>query len=164
MIHRNPQDEQGVTLTELTVVTVLAVVVMLGLTGFYLTSQFTWIDGSARAVSQREGTFAIETIRDSARTAYAYDLLGNQLSLFKVGETNTAFYVFRWDPSTSDSILLAGPPGAERKLIDSRVRRFDLSFVDSGMVELTALELVSATGQPVTFHSRFALLNHQGAP
>ena len=157
------RNERGVTLTELTVVTVLATVVMLGLTGFYLSSQFTWMDGSAKAMAQREGTFLIETIRDSAHTAFAYDVLGNQLSLYKIGETNTAFYVFRWDPD-ADSALLAGPPGLEQKIIESRVRRFELAFIDSSVVEMSALEIVSATGQAVTFQSRFALLNHEGEP
>lgn len=154
---------EGVTLTEMTVVTVLATVVMLGLTGFYLSSQFTWIDGSAKAMAQREGTFLLETIRDSTHTAYWYDVTGSQLSLYKIGSSN-AFYSFRWDPSGPDSILRAGPPGAESRILQSNVRRFELAFVDSSVVDLTALELVSATGQSVVFRSRFALLNREVGP
>jgi hypothetical protein len=155
-------NERGLTLTELTVVTVLATIVMLGLTGFYLSSQFNWMDGSAKAMAQREGTFLIETIRDSTHSAYWYDAdpVAYQLSLYKRGEFN-AFYVFRWDPSTED--MLAGPPGFEEPMLQSRVRRFDLAFVDSSIVELNALEMVSATNQSITFRSRFALLNRGDA-
>jgi hypothetical protein len=155
-------NERGLTLTELTVVTVLASVVMLGFTGFYLSSQFTWIDGSAKAMSQREGTFLLDTMRDSTHTAYWYDAdpVAHQLSLYKIGESN-AFYVFRWDPGRSDSAMLAGPPGAEKRILESRVRRFDIAFIDSSVVELSALELVSATGQTAVFRTRFALLNRE---
>lgn len=155
------RNERGLTLTEITVVTVLATVVMLGLTGFYLSSQFTWIDGSAKAMAQREGTFLLDTIRDSTHTAgvYVADPITHQISLYKVGETNTAFYVFRWDPSTEDSAVFAGPPGAEKRFTESRVRRFDVAPVDSSVLEVSTLEVVSATGQTITFRSRFALLN-----
>jgi hypothetical protein len=156
-------NEKGLTLMEVTVVTVLATVVMLGLTGFYLSSQFTWMDGSAKAMAQREGTFLLDTIRDSTHTAFWYDAdpTAHQLSLYKIGESN-AFYVFRWDPSSPDSALLAGPPGSESRILQSKVRRFDIGFVDSSIVELSALEVVSATGQPFTFRTRFALLNRIG--
>jgi hypothetical protein len=161
-VKRHSLNERGLTLTELTVVTVLASVVMLGFTGFYLSSQFAWLDGSAKAMAQREGTFLLETIRDSVHTAYWYDAdpFAHQLSLYKIGESN-AFYVFQWDPSTSDSAMKAGPPGGENKILESRVRRFDLAFIDSSVVELSALEVVSATGQTTVFRTRFALINRE---
>jgi hypothetical protein len=162
-VRRRALNERGLTLTELTIVVVLASVVMLGFTGFYLSSQFTWIDGSAKVMSQREGTFLLETIRDSVHTAYRYDAdpFAHQLSLYKIGELNDAFYVFQWDPSTPDSAMKAGPPGGETKIIESRVRRFDLAFIDSSVVELSALEVVSATGQTTVFRTRFALINRE---
>lgn len=159
-MRRSDGSERGLTLMELTVVTVLATIVMLGLTGFYLSSQFTWMDGSSKAMTQREGTFLLETIRDSTHTAcwYVADPTAHQLSLYKCGETNP-FYVFRWDPSTGDSAMLAGPPGNEQRILQSRVRDFEVAYVDSGIVELRLLELVSATGETAEFKSRFALLN-----
>jgi len=157
-------NERGLTLVELTVVSAMAAVVLLGLTGFYLSSQFTWVDGSSKAITQREGTFLLETIRDSTHTAFSYDVdnVAHQLSLFKHEET-TAFYVFRWDADT-DSMLRAGPPGAEAVILQSRVRRFEFRpQTNPGLVELDALELVSATGETAFFSSSFALLN-RGEP
>lgn len=148
---------------ELTVVSALAVVVLLGLTGFYLSSQFTWVDGSTKAITQREGTLLLETIRDSVHTAYSYvtDPWSHQLSLFKQGETE-AFYVFRWD-AAGDSLMYAGPPGAESVMLQSKLRRFEFGpAIDPSLVELTAVELVSAAGQPTTFSASFALLNRGG--
>jgi len=161
---RRPHDERGLTLVELAVVSAMAVVVLLGLTGFYLSSQFTWMDGSSKAITQREGTFLLETIRDSTHTAYGYDVdaVAHQLSLYK-HEATTAFYVFRWDADT-DSLLRAGPPGAETVMLQSRVRRFDFApQTDPGLVELDALVLVTATGETAFFSSSFALLN-RGEP
>lgn len=153
----------GVTLTEMMVVLVLASAVMLGLTGFYLSSQITWIDGSTKAIAQREGTLVMETLRDSAHAAYWYVATpsAHQIELYKRSELNP-FYVFRWDPASPDSAFLAGVPGAEAKMIQSRVRRFDVAFVDSNIVEVTALEIVSPTGQTATFTSSFALMNRLG--
>jgi Tfp pilus assembly protein PilW len=163
------RSERGLTLIELTVVTVLATVVLLGLTGFYLSSQFTWIDGSAKAMAQREGTFLIGTMRDSVHTACSYDATSypNQLSLYKVGET-TPFYMFRWnianDPVATDSLMYAGETEPLQRLLQSKVRRFDLAFIDSSLVQLTDLEVVSATGETATFSSSFALLNWRPQP
>jgi hypothetical protein len=156
--------EKGLTLTEMVIVTVLATVVMLGLTGFYLSSQFTWMDGSTKAIAQREGTFVLETMRDSVHAAYVYVVTpaSYQLELYKKAEL-IPFYVFRWDPSNQDSAFLAGRPGLEAPMIQSRVRRFDLAFVDSNVVELSAFEVVSPTGQTAWFTSSFALLNRMGA-
>ena len=38
--------QRGLTLTEVTVVTVLASIVMLGIVSFYVNSQGTWMDAS----------------------------------------------------------------------------------------------------------------------
>lgn len=160
---RTKLDERGLTLMELTVVSVLATIVMLGLTGFYLSSQFTWIDGSAKALTQREGTLLLETLRDSVHTAHRYvaDPFTHQLSLYKFGQT-TAFYVFRWDADT-DSMMRAGPEGNESVMLQSKVRRFEFApQADDAIVQLDALELVSVTGQTVFFSSSFALLNREG--
>jgi len=153
-------DERGLTLMELTVVSALAVVILMGLTGFYLSSQFTWIDGSTKAITQREGTLLLETIRDSVHTAYSYDAdpYSHQLSLYKQGETN-AFYVFRWN-AAGDSLMYAGAPGGESAMFQSKLRRFEFGpLPDPSLVEITAVELVSATGQTATFSASFALLN-----
>ena len=39
-----PLDERGLTLTEVAIVGVIGVLVLLGLGGFYLNSQATWLD------------------------------------------------------------------------------------------------------------------------
>ena len=57
-----PLSERGLTLTELTIVGVLACLVMLGLVGFYMSSQGVWMDASAQAITQREATSVIDEI------------------------------------------------------------------------------------------------------
>src|SRR5437016_14420847 len=55
-----PRDARGITLTELTVVMLLAAMVMTGLVTFYLTSQQMWLDGAPQALTQRDATLLLE--------------------------------------------------------------------------------------------------------
>jgi hypothetical protein len=74
MTPRPRHPERGVTLTELTIATVLASVIMFGLVGFYMGSQGVWMDSSGQALTQREATQIIETLSKRGGAALGWTL------------------------------------------------------------------------------------------
>lgn len=159
-------DQQGLTLTEVTIVGVIAVLVMLTLTSFYFNSQRTWIDGSTKAVAQREATLVIDHLAQHIRESGAYsidstsDPLHHTLTLWKANSTEQ-FKQFTWRSSDELVHELNGPSLADQGPIStSRVERFQFAGIDSNLVSLTALELESASGDSVLISSTFRLYNH----
>ena len=153
--------ERGLTLVEVTVVMVLASLVMVGLVGFYISAQTTWLAASSQAVTQREGTLALEAIADSTRRSVQAvvsagpDPQHDQLTLTD-GLGNLT--VFSWH--ADDSLLYwryAG--GDEKKLINSRVRRFVLS-TDDTMVTVVSLEVIDPNGVRIPLSGGARLYNH----
>lgn len=139
--------EHGLTLVEVTVVMVLASLVMVGLVGFYISAQTTWLAASAQAVSQREGTLALQAIADSTRRSVTAvvsagpDAQHDQLTLT---DTDGNLTVFAWH--ADDSLLYwsyAGGP--EKALLNSRVRRFVLSCDDT-LLSVVGLEVIDPNG------------------
>ena len=154
------RSERGLTLTELTVVGMLATIVMLGLTGFYFNSQRLWLDSSTKAMAQRDATLLLEAITHETHEAgiavvTTADSLHNDLALFDSG--STLLGQFRWD--ASDSLIHRWSPSEDLgPVADSRVLRFQLTTVDSSLVELRLLELLSADGDTIRLASKLALL------
>lgn len=152
-----PLNERGLTLTEITIVAAIGLLVLLGLGGFYLNSQATWIDASSQSITQREATLVIHAIADSARASGGASALAvpdaehGQLHLFRMDEATgmletTAFWTFWW--SSSDSLVYNGPsPGNGGALVSSKADRFRV-IVDGNLVQV-ALRMRSATGQMV---------------
>lgn len=154
---------RGISLVEVTIAVVLASVVMVGVVGFYISSQATWLDSSTKAVSQREATLALEQITSRVRGAssaiasptpdanrmrlYLYDLGGNLQWMF--------WYV------TADSTLHHGPSEAADRgpLMLSRVTRFRVSVTGNALVEVHDLDLLSPTGQIIELSTAAALYN-----
>ena len=162
-----PRSERGLTLTEVTVVTALASLVMLGIVSFYVNSQGTWMDASSQAITQREGTALVEAIRARVHAAAKAEISdgGGQLELFDYGSTNPS-YVYWWNASgecqpSCDSLVHEGSDRVHDRgpSVTSTVDRFDCSRSDS-LVELT-LVLRSAQGQQVQVATRIAMLNRQ---
>ncbi|MCC6348247.1 MAG: hypothetical protein IT347_01480 [Candidatus Eisenbacteria bacterium] len=154
-----PLDERGLTLTEVTIVAAIGVLVLLGLGGFYLNSQSTWLDASSQSITQREGTLITQAIADSVRESGGAsapavpDAEHAQVHLFRFNQASgtletTAFWCFWWDPA--DSLVHQGPdPATDDRgpLSTSRVERFRV-VADNSLVQV-ALRLRSATGEPV---------------
>lgn len=159
---QNPTS-RGFTLTEVTVVLVLAAIVMLGLTGFYMNSQTTWTEASAQALTQREATSLVEELTAMVhQAAFAHaesTATGFQLDLYK--QDSSPLYSFWFDPS--DSTVHEGPQRIEDNgaSVTSRVERF--AFVACGqcdsLVELTSLRLRSSSGHVVETSAAIALYN-----
>jgi Tfp pilus assembly protein PilV len=161
------RSERGLTLTEVTIVTVLASLVMLGIVSFYVNSQGTWMDASSQAITQREATALVEDIRARVHTAARAEVAddGAQLELFEHGSTNPS-YVYWWNASgecqpSCDSLVHEGSDRVHDRgpSVSSTVERFDCSRSDS-LVELT-LVLRTAQGQDVEVATRIAMLNRQ---
>jgi len=143
--------EAGLTLTEMAVVMIIGTIIMAGLVGFYLSSQGLWLDASTQAITQREATLVVSTIRDRVRAAHSAkasqvaDSLHWQLAL--TNADNSSYY-FWWDPS--DSLIHAGPSiGGPNSgpMILSQAERFRVGCSNQGV--RVDLRLRSATGSPV---------------
>ena len=155
-----PLNERGLTLTELTLVGVMATMVMLALTAFYFNSQKLWIAGSTQALAQRDATLLVDEMRRRVHGAeeaavVAVDSTHDQLSLqYAAGGLPVDF---RWDTHDRKVHLMVnyldqGP------VVDTPLSKFIVTPVDYTMVELTTAELRTADGDSVSISSRFGLL------
>ena len=150
-----PLDERGLTLTEVTIVAAIGTIVLLGMGGFYLNSQATWLDASAQSITQREITMVTQAIVDSVRTSGEVvgsnnpDVEHGMLTLRKT-TGGTAFYYYWWD--ATDSLVHGGTsPGApdDHAMMQSVVERFAVSTV--GTMVRVDLRARSTAGQRVQF-------------
>lgn len=156
--------ERGLTLTEVMIVMALAVVVMLGLVGFYMNSQATWIDGSSQAITQRDGTLLIQTMTEAVRSAARAvvsnypDAAHQALFLYASKSATDPFRCFYW----KDSRVYSGdsqPRDGDPAVVTSPVGRFQLETVDTTLVLMDLVELPTAKGAPVRLSSAAALYN-----
>jgi type II secretory pathway pseudopilin PulG len=153
------RDENGLTLLEVTVVFVLAAIVMVGLVGFYLNSQATWVDGATQAQTQREQTLLVGMMADSIHAAdkAVVDPTNHIVRLYS---NNSLWYAFWWNPA--DSLIHGGlGPGLSDNggLMTSRVTHFDMQSVGDTLVMLDLLEARTAAGQLVSTASSFVAYN-----
>lgn len=160
---RTSRDQRGITLVEVTVVMVLASLVMVGLVGFYVTSQQQWLTASSQVVTQREGTLALEQMADSIRTSASAvttlspDSAHMRLTLFdSLGNATLAFY---WN--VADSLLhWEYPPGTPRgPVVASRVNQFRV-FENDTLVTISMLELIDADGELIPLSGGALMYNH----
>jgi Tfp pilus assembly protein PilV len=157
------RNERGLTLMELTVVFVLATLVMVGLVGFYLNSQATWVDGSTQAQTQREETLLVGMMADSIHRAekaiVTTDPVGGG-QIVTLYTNNVAWYAFWWsssdstihgrlEPSSSD----AGP------LMLSKVTQFQVQSVGDTLIILSLLEARTGGGELVRTATSFVACN-----
>jgi len=159
------RSERGYTLTELTVVMVLAALVTVGLVTFYLNSQAVWLDASTQSMEQRDATLLLEQITQRVRSAGSAvvvsdpDSLHQRLILFEgeVGTSPTACW-FYWD--SADSLIHLNEPGPEvpNPVVSSKVARFQLDR-DATHVYVYRLQMAGTRGTPVEVHSSIRMYN-----
>jgi prepilin-type N-terminal cleavage/methylation domain-containing protein len=153
------RSQRGLTLVEVTVAMVMASLVMVGLVGFYISSQMTWLAASSQAVSQREGTLAIEVITDhirgaqTATIANSPDAQHQQLTLTFVTGGPVEFH---WD--ATDSLIHWSDPANRGALIETRVTRFQMTENDT-LVNIVGLDLLDPNGRTISFAGGAALYN-----
>ena len=155
--------ERGVTLTELTVVIVLASVVALGLVMFYLNSQASWLDASAQAITQREATLLIEHIDGHARQAASATVSNspNGTHQMVILNDNASNELCRYYWNSADSLVHWGDAGNNDRgpLESSKVTTLTFSKTATRF-SMTQLQIRTARLQTLTFASTFALYNH----
>jgi hypothetical protein len=152
------RDARGLTLTELTIVMALAALVITGLTGFYFASQTTWLNGSTKAMAQRDATMLTEDLgtwlhRAASVTVDAGNGQFNTLHLYDAGLNE--FHTYQWQ--VADSLLYGGAPGALLPIANSKVTRFQVTSIGDSLVQLTSLQVKSADGDVVDVASMYAL-------
>lgn len=149
-----PLDERGLTLTEVTIVAAIGLLVLLGLGGFYLNSQSTWLDASSQSITQREATLITGVVAGRAQGSAAAivspvpDAEHGQVTFYRHGSPPAADWCYWWDPT--DSLVHHGPDPVNDDrgaLGSSKVERFRVE-ADSAMVRV-AVRLRSATGQRI---------------
>jgi hypothetical protein len=153
---------RGLTLIEVVIVMALSTLVVMGMIGFYISSQSTWMAGSTQALAQRDATLLIQTITDDVRSAFlAYvpleaDTVHQTLILNDAGGNET--WRFWWNPG--DSLVHQGPGlGMDRgPVVASRVTRFQLDTLDR-LVRIKLVELRAGDGQLVRMTSAAATYN-----
>jgi len=156
--------ERGLTLTELVIVGLLAIMVMMALTAFYINSQQVWVDGSTQAMAQRDGSLLVEALRRRVHEAQQAsvvtntpDSLHDQLSLL-YASGNPISVDFRWNPTDQCVHVIENGSTDRGAIADTPVSRFRLTTLNATMVELTQLELRTANGDSVSLASRFMLM------
>jgi len=155
--------ESGLTLVEVTIAIVLASIVMVGLVGFYLSSQATWIESSTQAVTQREGTLLLERISSKVRGASggiaSLNPDADHMRLVLNDISGDPIWSFWW--SASDSTIHHGPGALtdQGSLVSSKVTRFQVSVTGGSLVLIPALDLLSPTGAAIEMSTAAALYN-----
>jgi len=156
-------DSRGFTLTEVTVVIVLAAVVTLGLVTFYLNSQAMWTDASTQALAQRDATSILEAMRQRGHVA--------ALAVWNEPIHKVTFYdntlqeldSFFWDQA-GDSLMHHGGPSDPlgRAIAPTVVERFAVSTDPNpnyGLVTVDTLRVRSTSGVRVTMSTTIGLFN-----
>lgn len=162
------RSQRGFTLAEAMIVIVLSGVVTIGLIGFYLSSQATWIDGSNQALTQREGTLLIEAIAEKTRDAASFAITiqdPKHCSVSLYDNSGSEIGQFAWTPSDS-RVHYWGPNGGgtpvdRGAVTTSVVDEFQLAddVVPGKVLHLTRVRLIAADGKHVDMSSMFALHN-----
>ena len=161
------RDQRGLTLTELTVVFVLATILMSGLVAFYLNSQGTWLEGSSQSVSQREVTLVLASISTRARAAKSVTVSGSPHAFIQIdpaGLTTSApvesTYFYWW--SAADSLIHEGyriPVVVDRgPMLQSKVELFQASSTLS-LLNIQNLQVHTAEGERISMGTQAAILN-----
>jgi hypothetical protein len=154
------------TLIEVTIVMALSALVVLGLIGFYASSQAIWTRDSSRAIAQRDATLLIEKLSEEAHRAAhvtvadSPDSLHQSLQFYDVGMTQGAR--FWW--SESDARVHYGPTPSQDDgpVVGSMVARFQVDTFTCG-VQVRLLSVRATENDVVNLTGAAALLN-RGQP
>lgn len=149
---------RGITLVEVTMVGILAALVMLALSSFYINSQGAWIDASAQAVTQRDGTLILQVMADSIHGAATAKVTTSPptLHLYSYADPVNETCQFRLEPS--DQLVHLKNPTFDGPIARSLVTRFEVT-ADTAMVHVDTLELLTSANKPVVLSGSAVLYN-----
>jgi hypothetical protein len=159
------------TLIEVSIVSALAMLVVLGMIGFYVSSQSSWMAGSTQAIVQRDATLLVETLSDSVRRATlaepfdSPDSLHRGVILYEGTDLSSLreFWRFWWNES--DHRIHQGPGAGQDRgpVVNTPVTRFQLDTL-TRLVDIRLIELRADDGQLVRMSSAAALYNRRSTP
>lgn len=159
---------RGITLIEVAIVSALAMLVVMGMIGFYVSSQSSWMAGSSQALAQRDATLLVETISEGVRRAAhaevdRTDPLHHTLILRDAAQTE--FLRFWWDENDQrvHQGLRGGPEPDRGPVVNTPVTRFQLDTL-TRLVEISLIEMRAGDGQIVRIASAAALYNREPTP
>lgn len=159
---------RGITLIEVTIVTAMAMLVVLGMIGFYVSSQSAWMASSTQALVQRDATLLTEVISDRVRGAASaevstIDPAHHTLILRDAAQADS--WRFWWDGR--DGRIHQGPsmdPDSDRgPVVNTPVTRFQLDTL-TRLVEIRLIEMRDEDGQTVRISSAAAHYNRGSTP
>jgi hypothetical protein len=155
---------RGISLIEVTIVAALAMLVILGMIGFYVSSQATWMMGSTQALIQQDASLLLSTMSGEVRQAARAmvmdhpDASHQALFLYPDRHTPTPYRCFYW----RDSCVYSGtdqPRNDDPLAVTSKVSRLQFSVVDTSLVRFDLIELPITKDEPVRLCSAAALYN-----
>lgn len=156
---------RGVTLVEVTIVSALAMLVVLGMVGFYVSSQSSWLDGSSQALAQRDATLLVATISQGVRSAAHAEVDRTDPqhhTLILRDAAQDEFLRFWWDGN--DQRIHHGREADDRgAVVQTPVTRFQLDTL-TRLVDIQLVELRAGDGQLVRMASAAALYNREPEP
>jgi hypothetical protein len=156
------RNSRGVSLVEIAAVGLIATIVMLALTGFYINSQGAWIEASAQAISQREATPILQVMADSVHAATSAEAsLTPPIALILRGPGSQERSRFWLEPSDSRIHSGRGEPSVDQgPLATSTATQFVFSTNASlGLVRISKLELRSSNGRTIQMSGSAALFS-----
>lgn len=162
MTARRLRNERGLTLTELTIVGLLATIVMVALTGFYIHSQQLWTDASTQALAQRDAALLVTELRHRINEANdaAVSATDNDHDHLSLTYLNRPFQTVEFAWNVSNRKMHLWIDGHDQgPVVDTPVAQFKLQTVDSPVtrVDLVQALLSTAAGDSVGITSSFAL-------
>jgi type II secretory pathway pseudopilin PulG len=149
--------DRGITILEVTVVLVLTSIVMMGIVGFYLNSQSTWIEASTQALTQRDATLAAERMSQWIRGAASAETPSPDILVLR---DRDGFELQHFWLDASDSTLRHGTGdfGDDLPLVVSRVEAFQVS-ADTALVTVQSLVVAGPHGSRIEISTGAALYN-----
>jgi hypothetical protein len=158
---------RGITLIEVSIVSALAMLVVLGMIGFYVSSQSSWLAGSSQALAQRDATQLVEVLADSIRRASLAEPFDSPDSLHRglvlYDAAHDEFWRFWWDEQ--DRRVHQGPGVGDDRgpVVNTPVTRFQLDTL-TRLVDIRLIEMRADDGQTVRVASAAALYNRAVTP
>lgn len=155
-------EPRGITILEVTVVLVLTSIVMMGIVGFYLNSQATWIEASTQAITQRDATFAAERMTRWIRGAASAQTPSGDFLVLR-DQDGLEIQHFWVDPVDSTLRHGTGDYEDDEVLVASRVERLQVS-ADTAYVAIQSLVVAGANGSRIEISTGAALYNRPPPP
>lgn len=160
----NPiRNARGLTLVEFTIVATLGAVVVLTISGFYLSAQSMWLDSSVQAVSQRDASLFLGEIgrRIEAADRVEPGVTPHEIELY-LNDVQTG--LITWTPGNKHAQITdfeggSGTPTDWPANGAMAALEFRIEQSNPRVVYVDSLRIVSPSGEPIYLSSAFGVYN-----